>query len=66
MHDAVMCKIVTNYTALCSVKFKIPLYISPDVAQLGTRLDCNPEDASSSPHFCLYFSYSNVRLLAYV
>ena len=38
---------------------------SPDVAQLGTHLDCNPEVAGSSQTVRHYFSPNNVRLLVY-
>ena len=39
--------------------------ISPDVAQLGTRLDYS-KGCWFEPTVRLYFSSSNVRLLAYV
>ena len=44
MHDAVRCNILAIYST-------VKLYIPPDVAKLGTRLDCNPEVAGSS-HLC--------------
>ena len=47
----VRCNIVAIQTSTVKNKFKsrCTLYISPDVAQLGTRLDCNIEVVGSSP-----------------